>query len=619
VGEFATGFLTTLGDAAKKHMDDKKSQADAEKSKQADIYWGVIKNPDSSPEQITYAQSQLQKMYGKAGPLGEMFKKFGGLLQQVHPGAQQQPQQGGGIAPPPQPGVASSTPGAAPSAADPAKSSAIPPPPQPPKGTDARLPEMAKAAGSTTGADEKEFQKWNRMQTVQKQNKIEEEQAQAKAKAQYGGSAGTPPRPVFSRPTSILDARTLAQGGKVYEGEDGNPLDVDKLPDNMSLQPYTTRVTETDDDGNTRQVWKTRYLPISPDQRKVTIGKEEYAVNPADQSKIPQGAGTELGPSDTPSTTRTTDPATGQTVVSTKTPTITGAAGRAAPATTSPSPKTSPTSSVAPPAKSPASPKSAPGTGTPLSASTTGPKGAVTPAAPRGLPPLDADGHVPASAPVAPQVLEGANQLLDGQDVNKLPAKTRDLSAKLARAYGWEQGKFTPKEQTMLREATTFIDDAMGNDKALAVLDEGWLDRQKITQVVDSVDAKGMISRAITTAAAQNLTDDEAEFVRAYNQLVGTISGFGQLVRSGRATEATIERLKKELPNPMTTKDSKDAMARLQRLRKEIDVGLQKGTFTGSTTTSPSRKSSVAAPPPGPNSSLDEQLKYEIEHAGTVH
>jgi len=178
--------------------------------------------------------------------------------------------------------------------------------------------------------------------------------------------------------------------------------------------------------------------------------------------------------------------------------------------------------------------------------------------------------------------------------VNKLPAKTRDLSAKLARAYGWEQGKFTPKEQTMLREATTFIDDAMGNDKALAVLDEGWLDRQKIAQVVDSVDAKGMISRAITTAAAQNLTDDEAEFVRAYNQLVGTISGFGQLVRSGRATEATIERLKKELPNPMTTKDSKDAMARLQRLRKEIDVGLQKGTFTGATTTS---RSSIPTPP----------------------
>jgi hypothetical protein len=202
--------------------------------------------------------------------------------------------------------------------------------------------------------------------------------------------------------------------------------------------------------------------------------------------------------------------------------------------------------------------------------------------------------------------MEGANQLLDGQDVNKLPAKTRDLSASLARNYGWEQGKFTPKEQVMLKESTTFIDDAIKNDAALKVLDEGYFDRNKVAQVVDSVDSKGMLSRAITTAAAKNLTPSEAEFVRTYNQLVGTISGLGQLVRSGRATEATIERLKKELPNPLTTRDSADAKERLQRLRKEIDVAMEKGTFTGG-----ARRSSVATPPkPGEGQLSDAAKDY---------
>lgn len=195
---------------------------------------------------------------------------------------------------------------------------------------------------------------------------------------------------------------------------------------------------------------------------------------------------------------------------------------------------------------------------------------------------LDQNGEIPADAKVNPQLREGANQLLDGQDISKLKMPTKDVmaAAELARKYGWSQGKFTPKEQVMLRESTTFLKNAV-DDKALKALDGDFTERMKMAQVAKNPDKEGMIGRGLSVVAAQNLTEDQKNFIQMYNQLVGTISGLAQLVRSGRATEATIERLKAELPNPVSTKDSKDARERIQRILKEVDVAMQKGTFTG--------------------------------------
>lgn len=195
---------------------------------------------------------------------------------------------------------------------------------------------------------------------------------------------------------------------------------------------------------------------------------------------------------------------------------------------------------------------------------------------------LDHNGEIPATAGGNPQLREGANQLLDGQDISKLKMPTKDVmaAAELARKYGWSQGKFTPKEQVMLRESTTFLKTAL-DDKALKALDGDFTQRMKMAQVAKNPDKEGMLGRGLSVVAAQNLTEDQKNFIQIYNQLVGTISGLAQLVRSGRATEATIERLKAELPNPVSTKDSKDARERIQRILKEVDVAMQKGTFTG--------------------------------------
>jgi hypothetical protein len=112
--------------------------------------------------------------------------------------------------------------------------------------------------------------------------------------------------------------------------------------------------------------------------------------------------------------------------------------------------------------------------------------------------------------------------------------------------------------------------------------------------------------------------------MRLYNQLVGTISGLGQLVRSGRVTEATIERLKSELPNPVTTKDSADARIRIKRLLKEIDVALQKGTFEGPRATGAAPRAGIPTPPSGaaaagaPASDLDAEIMKHVKAAKGV-
>jgi len=195
--------------------------------------------------------------------------------------------------------------------------------------------------------------------------------------------------------------------------------------------------------------------------------------------------------------------------------------------------------------------------------------------------PLDAEGHIPVGTLLNPTVREAANELLDGQDKLKIqPSKLADVAASVARRYGWEQGKFTPREQVMLRETSTFIQRAMSDD-SMKALDEGGMSRLRLQQIAQNPDKEGFIGRVATLAASSGMSDSQKKFLQTYNQLVGTISGMAQLVRSGRATEATIERLKAELPNPTNTRDSKDAHERLQRLTDEINVAMKKGTFLG--------------------------------------
>lgn len=389
-----------------------------------------------------------------------------------------------------------------------------------------------------------------------------------------------PPRPAGSYTTSVLDARSRAgKTGELFLDSRGNPIDIDSLDDSMGLKGM--QVLNED----TRQ-WEVRYEPFSPNQSTITVGNEVMAVNPADKSKLGTGAGAVLGPKQVPTTTRTTDPATMQTTVTTRTPQTPGITGRPGGTALPPAPP------GAGPAPKPSRQGGVGGAGGPS-------KPSQIPTA--AVPALDETGHIPATAAVglSPQIVEGANQLLDGKDVKDIPAKTKELSASLARKYGWEQGKFTPREQGALRNATQFIDDMLSDPSTFAVLDST-MSRLKLNQVLHGSGKQGTVGSTLSTIAAQNMTDQEARFVRQYNIITQTLAGIAPAIRGSgnRTTEAAIQRLLTDMPNPKTVQGSKDGIERLQLLKKEVARALAKGQFTEAQVEAPS--GGRMAPPPSP-------------------
>jgi hypothetical protein len=500
------------------------------------------------------AMGHYEKVAGVSKEAKEAIKKSRMLIEHMIQQGQKNPGGQGGQPGPTGPAAAAQggappPPPAAPSPAQqPAGPQGGPPPPVP----------FAEEAPFLRGqlSEQREFQSWKRQQTLLHDFRMEEEAAKEKARA-ASKSSSAPPRPVFSRPVSVLDSRTLASHGQVFEDENGDLIDTENIPESMSLQPFTTRVTETDDDGNSKQVWKTRYLKISPNQKTFTVGNETYGVNPADVTK--SGAPTALGEHNVPTTRRTTDPATRQTTVSTSTPSTSGIRTGGVP----PPPNV-------PNATTPTAPVKRTGTGTGQKPSAKDSSGVL---------PLDENGHIP-DGQTSPQITQGANDILDGTALSSkdLPAKTRGLSEELARKYGWSQGKFNRLEQTQIALASRYINEAL-ESPALKTLDKGFIAQLPMLGAMGDPAKEGYISRALTKLAARAQTPQQAEFMRLYRQLAGTISGLGKLSRGGRITEATVNRLLSELPNPANTKDSADAIARLHRLDDEIKAALSNGSF----------------------------------------
>ena len=112
---FASGFFGTIGDALQKKLDQQQANQQELKKQQAQVYIDAIKSGRLSPDQIAYAQQQLQKLYGGGGGEGGKFiknllGKFGQIASFGHHAAGQA--QGGGATPgeaqTPTPPVASS-------------------------------------------------------------------------------------------------------------------------------------------------------------------------------------------------------------------------------------------------------------------------------------------------------------------------------------------------------------------------------------------------------------------------------------------------------------------------------------------------------------------------------
>lgn len=123
---------------------------------------------------------------------------------------------------------------------------------------------------------------------------------------------------------SSTDAKTQSNGGKKFQDEAGNDIDVSDLPEQMGLVTVT-------------QGSKTFYVPYTQAQTHFNVGGKVYAVPTLDQINLSKGSGVELGASRTPTSASHEQIAVDSngnpvknTLRSTNTPSTPGIAGRSA-------------------------------------------------------------------------------------------------------------------------------------------------------------------------------------------------------------------------------------------------------------------------------------------------
>ena len=194
--------------------------------------------------------------------------------------------------------------------------------------------------------------------------------------------------------------------------------------------------------------------------------------------------------------------------------------------------------------------------------------------------PVDENGYIPSTDNVNEQLREAANQLLDGVAMKDVTIPTRDKPAaeSLARKYGWDQGAFLPREIIQLNNAEQFLDSALNSKKFMNALNEGVASSVKTSMATADPSKEGVFGRGVQAWASKGLNPNEQEYRRLSNNMLGTIAGLSSILRSGRATEGLINRLKLELPNVMTSSNSKDAKQQILNIKKEIDLALRKSS-----------------------------------------
>ncbi len=194
-------------------------------------------------------------------------------------------------------------------------------------------------------------------------------------------------------------------------------------------------------------------------------------------------------------------------------------------------------------------------------------------------PQLNADYHIPDTAKVNPQLREAANQLLDGVDIKEIQVPARDKMAvdAIARQYGWGRGPYTPRELKQMQNANQFLDAVLHSKSFMKALDEGVFQRSKMAEAEKDASKDSLFGTVFHQLAVKNLRPEQQEYLRLRAAMLGTVSGLSSVVRSGRATEATINRLANEIPTVLASANSKDARERIANIKKELQLALEQG------------------------------------------
>jgi hypothetical protein len=128
-----------------------------------------------------------------------------------------------------------------------------------------------------------------------------------------------------------------------------------------------------------------------------------------------------------------------------------------------------------------------------------------------------------------------------------------------------------------MQNARQFLDMVENSKAFMKALDQGTFQKWKLSVAEGDASKDGAFGKLFHQMAVQNLSPEQQEYLRLQAALMGTVSGLSSVVRSGRPTEATINRLAREIPNVMASANSKDAKARIANIKKELDLALKQG------------------------------------------
>jgi hypothetical protein len=194
---------------------------------------------------------------------------------------------------------------------------------------------------------------------------------------------------------------------------------------------------------------------------------------------------------------------------------------------------------------------------------------------------LDAQGHIPPRPGLNENIRAAANDMIDGQDENKIETKLRGPARALVSAYQGPQGKYTPQQLTMFREATYRIQKALNDPTTLSLLDSQG-SRAKLTAMLaeDDHGVAGLAKSSAKYLANSTATPAEQDYRNMMTQLRETIIGMSGLVRTGRATQTQVNAMAANLPEPSNTTNAADARKKLQNLMTQLTLAQRNGPLS---------------------------------------
>lgn len=190
---------------------------------------------------------------------------------------------------------------------------------------------------------------------------------------------------------------------------------------------------------------------------------------------------------------------------------------------------------------------------------------------------LDTSGNIPETAKVNPQVREYANDILQGRDVTKIPAKARGLAESVARAYGWKgQGSLNPAQQMQIEQVDNSLK-SISDPASLSLFNPS---ASKILAATIPIDptTEGGLKGALQAIQRIGLPQAYADYVDKLIRLRGVITGIRGFTGANNSN-ATADRLLGELPTFTNTKNAQEAALKLQQLQKEVAIIKRLGYF----------------------------------------